>query len=560
MSISIKYKLLTAFLALTLTILIISGTAYYFRSQAALEQKIFDALNATSQVQKHRIEDWIDHNKERLSLITSRTQLRISLKEFLTNANADALKKIHKIIHDATQSIVDVDAIHITNLHGKVIASTRKSAITQNFNDQPVFEQGKTTNNANTIDLTQSRGRLLLSGPLLLGDELLGVLIVEEKIRTLQNISQDYTGLGETGETIIVVQTENTIKSVNPVRFLQGRNAPSILINPFHYEDQTTLQVSDYRNIPVLAIVKKIKGTSWGMVVKIDRDEAFAPLSALRNFLLLSILFSLLLASLTAFLLSAFLTKPIIDMTEVASLIARGNLKKRIEKMSRDELGVLAKAFNLMADKLIEANQTLETRVRKKTEQLEEANSSLVEKNEQLSRLSQTDSLTGIANRRLFDKTIEAEWRRSNRSKKPVSLLILDIDCFKAYNDTKGHQTGDDCLIQVAKIISAQVHRAGDLVARYGGEEFGIILPICSLEEALKIAEAIRISIEKAAIEHSASNILNIVSVSIGVSSLVGRTDIQPDTLISQADQALYKAKKAGRNCVRAFEDDLKRD
>jgi len=555
MSISIKYKLLTAFLALTLTILVLSGTAYYFRSQEALQQKIFDAINATSQIQKHRIEDWLAQNEERLALITSRTQLRLSLKEYLAYATPDALKKIDKIIRDATQSITDVTAIHVTNLEGKVIASTKKDALERNFKDQPFFAKGKIANNANTIDLSHDPGKLWLSGPLVLNDKLLGVLVVEEKIRTLRNISQDYTGLGETGETIIALQKDGTIHSINPVRIQQSDSDFALRINPFTVERQTTLQTSDYRNVPVLAVVKIIEGTDWGMIVKIDREEAFEALSDLRNFLLWSILFSLFLASLTAFLLSAFLTKPIIDMTEVASLIARGNLKKRIQKMSRDELGVLAKAFNLMADKLIDANQTLEARVQEKTVQLKEANSTLLEKNEQLSQLSQTDSLTGIANRRHFDLAINAEWRRSNRSKKPVSLLMLDIDCFKAYNDTKGHQAGDDCLIEVAKIISARTQRAGDLVARYGGEEFGIILPICSLDEAQIIAEAIRQAIEEAAIEHSSSSILPVLSVSIGVASLVGCTELQTDTLISQADQALYKAKEAGRNCVRVYKE-----
>jgi diguanylate cyclase (GGDEF)-like protein len=171
-----------------------------------------------------------------------------------------------------------------------------------------------------------------------------------------------------------------------------------------------------------------------------------------------------------------------------------------------------------------------------------------------LSALALTDGLTGLANRRAFDETLESEWRRAKRAGKELSLLLLDLDRFKAFNDQYGHQVGDDCLRAVAATIGKTLRRAGDLAARYGGEEIAIILPETDSAAAVGIANAVRAAVEALCIPHVENTEGGQrVTVSIGAAtalSRVGGSVQMPAGLLQAADMALYKAKQKGRNRV----------
>ena len=187
-------------------------------------------------------------------------------------------------------------------------------------------------------------------------------------------------------------------------------------------------------------------------------------------------------------------------------------------------------------------HDSLELRVAERTAQLEEAN-------RQLATLSNTDGLTGLANRRHFDAVLRAECARAQRVGLPCAVMMLDVDYFKRYNDRYGHQAGDACLIRVAHALAAGMRRAGDLTARYGGEEFSIVLPNTGADEAYQIAEALRRAIETLAIAHTTAD-AGPVTISVGIAIQVPPGACDPDTLLRRADAALYRAKEAGRNCV----------
>jgi diguanylate cyclase (GGDEF)-like protein len=161
---------------------------------------------------------------------------------------------------------------------------------------------------------------------------------------------------------------------------------------------------------------------------------------------------------------------------------------------------------------------------------------------EKLEELATTDALTGLRNRRKFDAVIDAEWRRAARHKTPLAVLMIDADHFKAYNDSFGHQAGDQVLVSIAICISDSVRRAGDCAARYGGEEFAVMLPGLPAMDALRVAEAIRLKVEGSSGEQSAS------TVSIGVASLTPVPGMDWTGLVNAADKALYAAKANGRN------------
>ena len=173
----------------------------------------------------------------------------------------------------------------------------------------------------------------------------------------------------------------------------------------------------------------------------------------------------------------------------------------------------------------------------------------LAESYRHMERLSVTDGLTGLFNRRHFNLTIEQEWARASRSGRILSLVLLDIDHFKRYNDAYGHQAGDACLIEVAGVLKAHARRSGDCAVRYGGEEFALILPELSSVQAGEIAERIRQAVVELALPHSGSG-LGVVSVSIGVAARVPGDTARPEDLLRLADEALYAAKREGRNRV----------
>lgn len=189
-------------------------------------------------------------------------------------------------------------------------------------------------------------------------------------------------------------------------------------------------------------------------------------------------------------------------------------------------------------------------RLRQMTERLEQTNRDLASANLRLEALSTTDPLTGVYNRRKFDQELEIEWRRSFRSASPIGCLMIDVDCFKHYNDLFGHPAGDRCLQMIATTLEGGLRRAADLLARVGGEEFAVMLTDTDEERAVAHAESLRAAIEKLNISHPESP-FGIVTISAGVGVLIPSNESTPEDLWECADAALYAAKQAGRNLVR---------
>ncbi|ELY1703637.1 GGDEF domain-containing protein [Acinetobacter baumannii] len=171
----------------------------------------------------------------------------------------------------------------------------------------------------------------------------------------------------------------------------------------------------------------------------------------------------------------------------------------------------------------------------------------LMQQAQQLSLLSQQDALTGLANRRYLDETLDNEWRRALRHETPLTIMMVDIDFFKPYNDSLGHLKGDQCLKDIATAISSIAARSGDLVARYGGEEF-LLLPMTNAQQAKIQAERLMNAIKKIAIVHPCSSVSPYVTISVGVATTIPRLNDSISAFVSRADHALYQAKTNGRN------------
>lgn len=188
------------------------------------------------------------------------------------------------------------------------------------------------------------------------------------------------------------------------------------------------------------------------------------------------------------------------------------------------------------------------TELVRREQALQRLNAQLDEANRQLGQLSETDALTGIANRRHFDRRLAEEWQRRRRQHHPLALLLLDVDHFKHYNDAHGHPRGDECLRRIATALQGCVRRASDVVARYGGEEFAVLLPYTAASDAQAMAQACIAAVDALAIEHGHSDVAPQVTVSIGVAVAVAVAGAEPAALVSAADGALYQAKAGGRH------------
>jgi len=227
-----------------------------------------------------------------------------------------------------------------------------------------------------------------------------------------------------------------------------------------------------------------------------------------------------------------------------------------IELLSRDAatqvmIDMIGRLYSVLADQntaLANANLALEARVSERTAALNKANAELVAANIELERYSKTDALLQIGNRAYFDERLVELCARARRHASPLSLLMIDVDAFKQYNDLYGHQAGDDCLREVAKAIRLSLLRASDCVSRYGGEEIAVLLPDTDLAGAMFVAERMRDAVQSLGLAHAGSKAAAVVTVSIGVACAVPDAAAACAQLVRAADQALYRAKAAGRN------------
>src|SRR5687768_2099836 len=246
--------------------------------------------------------------------------------------------------------------------------------------------------------------------------------------------------------------------------------------------------------------------------------------------------------------------------TAIAALACTLVLHSRIARRTAELEHELSLRRQIEAE-LQAIRDELEQRVSERTQALESRNAELMQlrlvletANQRLKRLVAVDALTGVANRRHFDRALDREIRRARRENLPLSLVFLDLDEFKRFNDTYGHARGDEVLRQVAHTLDETFRRGGDLVARHGGEEFAVVLPGIDARRAGLYAERLRRRVWRLAISNDASQLSDRITISAGVATITphapGFADATPDALLRAADEALYRAKCQGRNRV----------
>lgn len=305
-------------------------------------------------------------------------------------------------------------------------------------------------------------------------------------------------------------------------------------------------------SMPVTTAVPGQPGIRWGTVVAgFGLERVRSHLLDLLGIAAGAVALALLLtAAPLVLLLHRQLVRPVQVLTGAVRAFAAGDLARRTRLKCRDELAELSHGFNDMAERIEGQTRDLERQVAERTHELAEANRALTEANTRLQGLATTDGLTGLHNYRHFASALSDEVQRSRRSRLPVSLLMIDVDRFKAFNDSQGHPAGDQVLRDLARHVRSRLRRT-DHACRYGGEEFSVILVETPGEDARRVAEDLRSLVARERFCDAGGNRVVPVTISVGVASFPADAETAED-LVKAADAACYLAKQGGRNRVEA--------
>jgi diguanylate cyclase (GGDEF)-like protein len=320
--------------------------------------------------------------------------------------------------------------------------------------------------------------------------------------------------------------------------------------------DESVSRMTTLNDESVMEIAVPVKsGLRWGTL---KAGFTMAPVerriaeSRNRN-IMVSVAVALGVAIIAFLGLSLLVVQPVVSMAEMARRFGGGDLAARIELRQKDEMGRLATQLNAMAQQIQDYTGSLERLVQERTAELALANTKLLGVNEQLDKLAKTDGLTGLFNRRHFMEQLDFEIRRGARSRRQFTLALLDVDNFKSYNDTNGHPAGDELLRRLATLLELNL-RSIDLVARYGGEEFILLLLDTGPEEGYRTALKLQQAVASQPFPLEESQPKGKLTISIGV-AFYPHDSRDGRTLIESADQALYRSKANGRNCVTRWSD-----
>ncbi|MFN6496092.1 MAG: diguanylate cyclase domain-containing protein [Nostoc sp. DedQUE01] len=582
---SIRTKLIASFLIVALIPLLLLAVINKQTTEKALTDNARQALSAAAYETTNRIDAFIDGNLNavRVEAFLPGLARYLSLSSKQRDDTPEMQLATETLIRLSRKDMVNILSYALLDLNGKNVLDTQTSNIGKDESVENYFKKPLQTGLSFVSSMKRSPTipdlvNLFFSSPVrnAKGD-LLGVLRVSYNATVVQQLVTRETERAG-AKSFAILLDENNI-------YLAHSIAPKLLfklIVPLPLNVLTQLQrkgrllnsplkelatnesklkqaldnkqpylitsLSATGNQVNLIAIARLKYKPWSVLFAQPLAVALAPVEKqIRDTMFLFAIIASLV-TIIAFAIGQLLTMPIIYLTNIVFQFTAGNLDIRAKISSKDEIGQLAKSFNNMALQLQTSLETLEQRVQERTAELVIAKEKAEDVNQKLEQLVNLDGLTQVANRRCFNERLQAEWKRLAREQQPLSLILFDVDKFKSYNDYYGHLGGDDCLIRIAQTVQQIIHRPADLLARYGGEEFSVLLPNTDLAGAIILAQNIHQGIYFRAIPHAQSDIKDIVTVSLGITSVIPTWDIKPDTLIASADKALYNAKQQGRD------------
>jgi diguanylate cyclase (GGDEF)-like protein len=539
---SIKSKIIAFALLTTFIPSLTMGWLSYIKNRQFLNEKISqELLNVTSQASRE-FDVWF---KERFyevkvfssSYVVPENLTKISLVKSSTKENRNSLTRVRDYLKSLKAKFSVYEELLVLDGRGQVVATTsnKKTDVRLPQEWLKTAKDGTPFFGEPMWDTTTGKGIMVIAQPILTGRErLLGVLAAKLNFQSVVGVLENYSL--EDGELYLVTREGAVFTTSTPIAsdFMETSLGKSYIQKLFSRESASHDYVN-YRGRDVMGTLKKIPPLSWGLVVEKDKEKAYAKIIRLRNLTIGLVAVLLCVIGLAAYLLGLTIVSPLNRLIGGADKVARGDLEVDLPVHGGGELAFMTRVFNNMVHRL-----------RQGREELAKVNTTLRKRNKKLQELSVTDSLTGLHNHKHLMDKLASEVTRSERHDHPFSVVMIDIDYFKKYNDTYGHQAGDDVLRKMANIFKESI-RSSDYVARYGGEEFTVVFPETGMEEAMNGAKRIRKRLARETFGNEKTKIP--ITISMGIATYPDHGE-DPETLVSRADAALYQAKKTGRNRV----------
>ena len=519
------------------------GWLSYVQNRKFLNEKIKQELRVVTSQVSRELDLWLKDRLYDLRVFSSSYVVLENLEKMLRQGsghieNEVAYRRLKDYLGSVREKIVDYQELMLLDLQGAAVATSSDKVTTVKLPEQWLerAQANKYTIGSAYWDETLLAAVIVIVQPIRTANErLLGVLVAKLNFRTISKILMKYAQ-GEIGELYLITKDGFLLVSSQSIsaKFLETKLLNSTTQKLFSQEGEPNAYLGN-GNQPVVGTLKRMSEIGWGVVAEKKRAKAYAQIVRLRNLTLALVVGLLFLIGLAAYLLSLSLVRPLDRLTSGAGKVAGGDLEVDVPVSSRSEVGYLTEVFNDMV-----------ARLRQGREELAAINETLRQKNFELHEISIRDSLTGLYNRKHLMETLDKEVSRSQRHSHSFSLLVIDIDHFKKYNDTYGHLAGDEVLRRLAAVFTESI-RSSDYAARYGGEEFIIILPETGAGQGVEAVERIR---HKMAEERFGGEDESIkVTISVGVASYPENGE-DAETVIRNADAALYEAKELGRNRV----------
>ncbi|NNG15890.1 MAG: diguanylate cyclase [Gemmatimonadales bacterium] len=539
---SIKQKILVFALVATLIPSLATTWVSYVQNKRSLTQKVTEQLHNSSGQAAREIDLWL---KERFidvrvfssSYVVSESLERLRVAPLESVDGREALSSLSDYLNSVREPFADYEKLVVLDPAGGVITTSGTAGaedLPPEWADMMLMEHS--AQSGVYWDQALETRVMWIAVPIKAADDRgLGTLTAKLNFQAIDEVLARFTR-GEASEVLVITQRGNPIlSSRSPSSELRETRLPARTVEALFDTTATTVNYTDPRGEHVVGAATLVPTLDWVVAAQIPSDVAFAQVARLRNVATGLLLALLLGVGLLAYTLGLIIVRPLARLTQGASRVAAGDLDVDVPVVGGGEVRYLTEVFNDMV-----------ARLKQGREDLAASNATLALQNEKLERLSITDGLTMLYNRRHIMEILTQEARRSRRQGYPLSVLMIDVDSFKLFNDTHGHLAGDEALKQVSSMLLEST-RDVDFVARYGGEEFLVMLRDTEIDGAVHVAERIRSCVEEKPINVGGTEAH--VTVSIGAAALPKKSD-DPEVVIGNADAAMYQAKRSGRNRV----------
>jgi diguanylate cyclase (GGDEF)-like protein len=540
---SIKSKIVIFALLATLMPSLTMGWLYYVHNKRFLQGKITKHMQHVASLTVQGVDSWLKERFYDVRIFSNSYEVTENLEKMLGTSDAaeDEVRPLSRLkgyLDSVRKRFVDYEELMVVDLKGHMVATTASQA--GDVKLSPRWLNRAMKNEAIVGDTYRDdllkKAVMMIAVPIAAPNgRFLGVFAAKLNFGKIEEILKNLP-LGKAEEVNLITQEGIFISISQPIPLESMKTKMAVKTTEVLFEKEGVLhEYTDHHGKEMVGTLMRMPQLGWGVVAVTRREEAYAQIARLQSVTLLMVTGLLVGIGLIAYLLGLTIVRPLNRLTEGAAKVAAGNLDVGLPIVSRGEVGYMTEVFNNMVARLRQGRQELAT-----------INDTLREKNEKLQEISVTDSLTGLYNRKHMMETLAHELARAQRYNHPFSVLMIDIDHFKKYNDTFGHLAGDRALAKIASIFKESIRKV-DYVARYGGEEFLLMLPETRQREAMLAAERIRARVAEDTFGDSEEKVG--LTISVGVAEYPDDGDTS-ESIIASADTVLYQAKQVGRNRV----------